>query len=145
MIYPDLSGTWNFQMVTLRRTDPTQPPSFSNISPSQSIVTIEQKDNFIIVNLPPVPPQRPIEGYQLGTISKVYNNIDNFWQVTLADFDDSGIVNLTIKEYESECNCDDSIVIFPTVLEGYYVESGFSVINPFQTQAISKLTYTRIQ
>ncbi len=145
MIYPDLSGTWNFQIISLRRTDPTQPPSFSNIATSQSTVTIQQKDNFIIIDLPPVPPQRPREGYILGSITNVYNNIDNFWQITLADFDDSGIANLTIKEYESECNCNDQIVIFPTVLEGTYVESGFSLINPFQDQAVAKFTFTRIQ
>jgi hypothetical protein len=145
MIYPDLSGTWIFKTVNLRRTDPTQPPSFSNIVTSQTIITIEQKDNFIIVNQPPAPPQKPTEGYLLGSISKVYNNIDNFWQVTLADFDDTGIANLTIKEYESECNCDDSKVIYPTVLEGYYVEAGYSVINPFQTQSVSTWTFTRIQ
>jgi hypothetical protein len=145
MIYPDLSGTWNLQIVTFRRTDPTKPPSFSNISSSESTVTIEQKDNFIIVNIPTIPPLKPTEGYLIGSISKVYNNIDNFWQVTMADFDDSGILNFTIKEYESECNCDDSIVIFPTVLEGYYVESGFSPINPFQGQSVAKWTFTRIQ
>jgi hypothetical protein len=145
MIYPDLSGTWNFQIVSFRRTDPTQPPSFSNINTSQSTVTIQQKDNFIIIDLPAVPPEKPTEAYYLGLISEVYNNINNFWQVTLADSDDTGIANLTIKEYESECNCDDSIVIFPTVLEGYYVESGFSPLNPNQNQAVSRFTFTRIQ
>jgi hypothetical protein len=145
MNFPDLSGTWDFKAVSLRRSDPIKPPSFSNISTSQSTVTIEQKDNFIIVNIPAVPPVRPTDGYLLGSISKVYNNIDNFWQVTLADFDDSGIINLTIKEYESECNCNGEIVIFPTVLEGYYVESGFSPINPSQSQGVAKYTYTRIQ
>ncbi len=145
MIYPDLSGTWNYQVVSLRRNNPTTPPSFSNIVTTQLTITIEQKDNFLIINLPPSPPIRPTEGYELGLISQVYNNIDNFWQVTWADFDDSGVTNLTIKEYESECNCDDEIVIFPTVLEGYYVESGFSQINPFQNQTISHVTLTRIQ
>ncbi len=145
MIYPDLRGSWNFQLVSLRQTDPTQPPSFSNITTTQSIVKIDQKDNFIIVDQPPVPPLKPTDGYLIGLITKVYNNIDNFWQVTLADFDDTGIANLTIKEYESECNCDDEIIIIPTVLEGYYVESGFSPINPVQTPAITIYTFTRIQ
>ena len=145
MIYPDLSGSWIFQIVSFRRTDPTQPPSFSNINTSQSTVTIQQKDNFIIIDLPPVPPEKPTEAYYLGLISEVYNNVNNFWQVTLADSDDTGISNLTIKEYESKCNCDDSIVIFPTVLEGYYVESGFSPLNSNQNQAVSRFTFTRIQ
>ncbi len=145
MIYPDLRGSWNFQLVSLRQTDPTKPPSFSNITTTQSIVKIDQKDNFIIVDQPPVPPLKPTDGYLIGSISKVYNNIDNFWQVTLADFDDTGIANLTIKEYESKCNCDDEIIIIPTVLEGYYVESGFSAINPVQTPAIAIYTFTRIQ
>ena len=145
MIYPDLSGSWNFQMVSFRRTDPTQPPSFSNINTSQTIVTIEQKDNFIIIDLPPVPPEKPTKAYYLGLISEVYNNVNNFWQVTLADSDDTGISNLTIKEYESKCICADEILIFPTVLEGYYVESGFSPFNSNQNQAVSRFTFTRIQ
>ncbi len=145
MIYPDLTGTWNFQIVGLRQTDPTQPPSFSNITTSQSIVTIDQKDNFIIVEQPPAPPLKPTPGYLIGSISKVYNNIDNFWQVTLADFDDTGISNLTIKEYESKCNCHDEIIIIPTVLEGYYVESGFNPINPEQFPTVARFTFTRIQ
>ncbi len=145
MIYPDLTGTWNYQIVNFRRTDPVTPPSFSTITKSNYNVTIEQNDDFLIITVPANPPLRPTEGYQMGLVSKVYNNIDNFWQVTLADFDDTGVINLTVKEYESECNCNNEIVIFPTVLEGYYVESGFSSINPNQNQAIAKITFTRIQ
>ena len=62
----------------------------------------------------------------------------------MADSDDTGIANLTIKEYESKCNCADEFVIFPTVLEGYYVESGFSPLNSNQNQAVSRFTFTRI-
>lgn len=156
--YPDLVGVWSYQIINLRRTNPITKPSFSNIIESQYNIVVEQQNQFIIATVPPNPPLRPTEGYQLGLINQVYNNIDNFWQLTIADFDDTGVINLTIKEYETDCNCDcvcdhdlisDSSSnskprIRPTVLEGYYVESGFSTTNPDQNQAIAQITWTRI-
>jgi hypothetical protein len=154
--YPDLAGVWNYKIINLRRTNPITKPSFSNIIETQYNIVVEQQNQFIIETVPPNPPSRLIEGYQLGLINQVYNNIDNFWQLTIADFDDTGVVNLTIKEYETECVCDSDCDcvhdlssvqkrrIRPTVLEGYYVESGFSAINPDQNQAIAQITWTRI-
>ncbi len=151
MIFPDLSGTWSVQQTVLRRTGPLEKPTFSDIVKNNATVLVEQQEQFFIVTLPANPPFRPVEEYQLGLLSKVNNNIDNFWQITLADYDDSGIFNLTIKEYEtkSDCECEVDIdchkepQIRPTVLEGYYVESGFSVTNPSQNQAIGKVIWTR--
>ena len=152
--YPDLAGVWNYKIINFRRTNPITKPSFSNIVESQYNFVVEQQNQFIIVTVPPNPPFSPNGGYQLGVINQVYNNIDNFWQLTIADFNDTGIFNLTIKEYESECVCnsdcdhdlssDQKRRIRPTVLEGYYVESGFSTINPDQNQAVEQITWTRI-
>lgn len=134
--FPQISGTWTYNVVNLRRKSPQDIPSFSDIITTQYNVTIQQQDQFIIVTVPPSPPLRPTADYQLGVITKVYQRKDNFWQITLADFDDNGTINLTIKE------CKNGK---PSILQGYYVESGFSTTNPDQNQAIAQITWTKIQ
>lgn len=133
--FPDISGKWKYGVVNLRRKNPDIKPSFSDIVSVQYDVTIDQKDQFVIITVPASPPLRPTEGYQLGLLSKVYERKNNFWQVTIADFDDTGIINLTIKECKNNK---------PSVLSGYYVESGFSSTNPDQNQAIAQITFTKL-
>ncbi len=135
--YPDLSGTWSYRIENLRRKNPTDKPQFSDIIFSEYDVLVEQKNKFIIVTVPANPPLRPVEGYQLGLINKVYSKEGDFWQITIADFDDTGVINLTIKE---SCDCGHKK---PIVLEGYYVESGFSTTNPDQNQAVAQITWTK--
>jgi len=72
-----------------------------------------------------VPPLRPTTGYQLGVITKAYQRKDNFWHILMI-----------IKE------CKNGK---PSILQGYYVESGFSTTNPDQNQAIAQITWTKIQ
>ena len=93
---PNLEGKWIYQITILRRSY-VGFPNFNNlITTSPTICNMTQKDNFVILEIPP-DDTRPAKGELIGTITSV-RNLNNeilFYKLTFSDYDDNGVYTLT--------------------------------------------------
>jgi hypothetical protein len=135
MKYPDLSGKWLHRARYLSNAVEGTKPSFSNINTVLFEITVEQKDQFVIITMPPHQ-ARVKPGYRIGVITKVYYNTEKcYWKISMADDDDNGQSELTIAKMK----CGK-----PYKLVGSYVESGYSASDSDQKQTVDSQVWTRI-
>jgi hypothetical protein len=129
---PDIQGLWRFQSTYLEGKGPFVKPSFSDIKSVEFNITVEQSGLFTIFTFP-ASAFRPQPGYLIGVWTRVYSRKGCFWQITISDFDDSGFNNYTIKEWQHGK---------PSILTGFYVESGY--LSNTQAQTSSSVTMTKL-
>jgi len=130
---PDISGKWEFQVKNfINKKDKI--PSFNNIKKLKLELEVTQKGRFVIVKMP-THPTRLVTGYRVGVWSLIHTNEKVYWKLVLADDDDNGISEVTVRQWK-----DDK----PFFLEGYYIESGFTDNNPKQKQAVDHQIWKRI-
>ena len=135
MKYPNLSGKWKFTATNLSNAVEGTKPSFSNIKTVSLVITVEQKNQFIIVTMPQHP-TRVTRGYRIGVITKVYYNPEKFyWKISMVDDDDNGQSELTIAKMKNGKPCK---------LTGSYVESGYITSDSDQKQTVDSQVWTRI-
>jgi len=135
MTYPNLSGKWLHRARYLSNAVEGTKPSFSNIKTVLFEITVEQKNQFIIIVMPPHL-ARVTRGYRIGVLTKVYYNPKKFyWKISMVDDDDNGQSDLTIAKMKNGKPCK---------LTGSYVESGYSASDSDQKQTVDSQVWTRI-
>ena len=135
MKYPNLSGNWLHRARYLSNAVEGTKPSFSNIKTVSFEITVEQKNQFIIITMPEHP-ARVTRGYRIGVMTKVYYNQKKFyWKIYMADDDDNGQSELTIAKMKNGKPCK---------LIGSYVESGYITSDSDQKQTVDSQVWTRI-
>jgi hypothetical protein len=135
MTFPDFSGKWKLKATNLSNAVEGIKPSFSNIKTVPLELTVEQKNQFLIITMPPHA-TRVNPGYRIGVLTKVYYNPEKYyWLLSIADDDDNGKCNLTITKMK----CGK-----PYKLTGSYVESGHSTSDSDQKQTVDSQVWTKI-
>ena len=82
----------------------------------------------------PKHPTRPVTGYRIGFWTLIHTNKKSYWKLVLADDDDNGTSEVTIKKWKGK---------IPFLLEGYYIESGFTENNPKQKQSVDHQSWKK--
>lgn len=135
MSFPDLSGKWKLKATNLSNAVEGTKPSFSNIKTVSLVITVEQKNQFIIITMPPHA-TRVKPGHRVGVLTKVYYNPEKYyWKLSIVDDDDNGKSNLTIAKMKNGKPCK---------LIGYYAESGFITSDSDQKQTVDSQVWTKI-
>lgn len=129
---PNIAGRWEFEVKNLIRNKDKK-PSFNDIKKLKLELEVTQKGKFVIVKMPKHP-TRTVPGYRIGIWTLIHTNENSYWKLVLADDDDNGISEVTIKKYKEKK---------PFLLEGYYIESGFTENNPTQKQAVDHQIWKR--
>lgn len=137
MSFPKIAGTWNYSYIGIRMEDPTKtnekPPFAWKVVNNTQV--IEQQDGFIRMSRS-VTDTRLTDGWVVGAWVKRYTPFGNFWELNIADYDDNGRYTFTIKQSDKKGR--------PLMLEGSYVESGFSAINSSQKPTVQRVTLARL-
>jgi hypothetical protein len=135
MMFPDISGKWNFTATNLGYSTEGIKPSFSDIKTVSLVLTVEQNNQFVIITMP-AHATRPNPGYRMGVFTKVYYKPKKYyWLLSTVDDDDDGRCNITISKMKHGK---------PYKLSGHYVESGFSTMNSYQKPMIDSQKWTKI-
>ena len=129
---PNISGHWELKVKNLIRNK-NKEPSFNDINELKLELEVTQKGRFVIVKMPKHP-TRPVPGYRIGSWTLIHINKKSYWKLVLADDDDNGTSEVTIKRWKGN---------IPFVLEGFYLESGFSQNNPIQKQVVDHQIWKR--